>query len=193
MPQSRSAKSRSSVRIISGRWRGRRIPVVGNGVRPTGDRIRETLFNWLQSDIQGTRCLDMFAGSGALGLEALSRGAVQVTFVDTNSSAVRQIRQMLDELDTQAGQVIQGNAMTVNYAGQGPFELVFVDPPFGSLDLSILCTLIEESGCLADPARIYLETQRRDASFEVPNGWSLKRERKSGQVWFGLFERSISS
>lgn len=193
MPQSRSAKSRSSVRIISGRWRGRRIPVVGNGVRPTGDRIRETLFNWLQSDIQGTRCLDMFAGSGALGLEALSRGAVQVTFVDTNASAVRQIRQMLDELDTQAGQVIQGNAMTVNYAGQGPFELVFVDPPFGSLDLSILCTLLEESGCLADPARIYLETQRRDASFEVPNGWSLKRERKSGQVWFGLFERSISS
>jgi 16S rRNA (guanine966-N2)-methyltransferase len=166
---------------------------VGNGVRPTGDRIRETLFNWLQSDIQGTRCLDMFAGSGALGLEALSRGAVQVTFVDTNASAVRQIRQMLDELDTQAGQVIQGNATTVNYAGQGPFELVFVDPPFGSLDLSILCTLLEESGCLADPARIYLETQRRDASFEVPNGWSLKRERKSGQVWFGLFERSISS
>ena len=193
MPQSRSAKSRSSVRIISGRWRGRRIPVVGNGVRPTGDRIRETLFNWLQSDMQGIRCLDMFAGSGALGLEALSRGAVQVTFVDTNSSAVRQIRQMLDEFDTQAGQVIQGNAMTVNYAGQGPFELVFVDPPFGSLDLSILCTLIEESGCLADPARIYLETQRRNASFEVPNGWSLKRERKSGQVWFGLFERSISS
>ncbi len=193
MSRPRSPKPLSSIRIISGQWRGRRIPVLADGVRPTGDRVRETLFNWLQPYVVGSRCLDLFAGAGALGLEALSRGAESVTFVDQDARAVRQLKETLSALASHSGRVLKANALTLDYAACGPFDLVFLDPPFGSLDLGNLCTLLETSGSLATPARIYMEMRRQDALPELPEGWDTLREREAGQVRFALLERAPMS
>src|SRR5690625_7049582 len=127
------------IRIISGRWRGRRLKVPGlPGLRPSGDRVRETLFNWLQWDIAGARCLDLFAGTGALGLEALSRGAAKVTFVERNRKLVAALRELAASWPGGEGmEVVQGDVAgwLASQAGRNhdaSFDLVFIDPPFSS-------------------------------------------------------------
>lgn len=181
---------RGDLRIIGGRWRGRRLSLLTqSGVRPTGDRVRETLFNWLAPIIDGARCLDLFAGSGALGLEALSRGADDVIFVERDAAVARQLARSLEQLDCRDATVIHGDAMRFLNEQREPFDIVFVDPPFGDIDLGNLCTLLER-GWLAHGARIYLEMSRRDDLPDLPAGWVVDRDKTAGQVRFALAIRA---
>ncbi|MEE4184450.1 MAG: 16S rRNA (guanine(966)-N(2))-methyltransferase RsmD [Gammaproteobacteria bacterium] len=185
----RANKNAAAVRVIAGHWRGRKIPVQGDGIRPTGDRVRETLFNWLAPVLTDARCLDWFAGSGALGIEALSRGAAHCVFVERDPAAASALRACLGRLGAAAGDVFAGNATAVLRTLPGPFDIVFVDPPFDGPDICNLCTLLEQSGLLADSSRIYLEMRRTSESPALPPNWRSLRQKNAGQVSFMLAER----
>ena len=178
------------LRIIGGSLRGRkwRFPEAP-GLRPTPDRVRETLFNWLQMRVAGTRCLDLFAGSGALGLEALSRGAARVTFCEPNVAASLALRETLQRFGvaTQA-EVLERSAERALQDLPGPFDLAFLDPPFGA-DLLGPCTAaLAKCGLLAPGAFVYLETPARAPLPALPAHWRLHREGKAGEVGYYLFE-----
>jgi len=161
------------------------------GLRPTPDRIRETLFNWLQNDIPGARCLDLFAGSGALGLEALSRFADSVLFCDNNSEAVRCLRGNLQLLGSQGAEVHQRQAQDLLRAGPAdkPFEIVFLDPPFNKGLLAPCMELLETQGWLAPYAKIYLESES-GLTLSLPANWQILREKTAGQVCYRLAQRT---
>lgn len=185
-----SAGRPGQLRIIAGRWRGRRVPVPPNsGIRPTSDRIRETLFNWIAPIIEGARCLDLFAGSGALGLEALSRGARETVFVERDAVAAGHIGSCLDLLECPHARIVHGDALRFLTGDPSRFDIVFLDPPFGDIDLGNLCTLLER-GWLVDGARIYLELSRRDDLPELPPEWVVEREKTAGGVRFALARRA---
>jgi 16S rRNA (guanine966-N2)-methyltransferase len=179
------------LRIIGGRWRSRRLhfPDVP-GLRPTPDRVRETLFNWLTPLLPGARCLDLFAGSGALGLEALSRGAAEVLFVEHHDSIARQLEANLKMLDNRGGRVVQTDAERwLQDASQeiaSGFDIVFLDPPFGQNRLPTLCSQLHQHGWLARDARIYLEAER-DAKLCLPAHWQLLREKFAGRIAYRLY------
>ena len=182
----------NSIRIIGGRFRGRRLRFPNaTGLRPTADRLRETLFNWLQFEIEGARCLDLFAGSGALGLEALSRGAAFVRFVDQAPVVVRQLRENLGLLGVnEQAEVVRGDAARLlRGRPEQPFDLVFLDPPYVLRTLPKLCHLLEENGWLADTAWIYLEQESHRPWFGLPAGWSVHREAVAGQAACRLVRR----
>ncbi len=177
---------RASLRIIAGQWRGRRIPLSDEApVRPTGDRIRETLFNWLTPVIRGARCLDLFAGTGALGLEALSRGAAAVAFVEHDSKLAASLERTLQRFGTDGGTVHCMDALRYLRSVPQPFDVVFLDPPFDSGDLENLCKLLDQ-GWLAPGARVYLEMSRDRAFPVLPPGWSVLRDKKAGKVRYAL-------
>ena len=158
------------------------------GLRPTGDRIRETLFNWLAPHIQGARCADLFAGSGALGLEALSRGAAHCDFVDSAVAALSGIRQHLRTLDAQdAGTCHTLTAQQFLQQTREPYDIVFVDPPFKLPLVEPVCELLAASGLLAEAAFVYIETASTEPPPCVPLQWSLHREKVSSGVTYRLF------
>lgn len=174
-------------RIIAGQWRGRRLSFPAlEGVRPTADRVRETLFNWLQPIIQGARCLDLFAGSGALGLEALSRGAASVTFVDRQPAVVRAIASHLEVLGNSDGLAVCARTEMFLQTAVGPFDIVFLDPPFGTDLLPGLCQMIEDEHCLSPGGRVYLEHAAAAAPPALPPGWQLLRSARAGNVRYHL-------
>jgi 16S rRNA (guanine966-N2)-methyltransferase len=179
------------LRIIGGRWRGRKLdfPDV-EGLRPTPDRVRETLFNWLQNDIVGARCLDLFAGSGALGLEALSRGATRVVLVDSSRLVTQQLESHLRTL--QCNDAVVVNLPAQGFLDRGPggahFDVVFLDPPFAQGLLAPCCRQLEDGGWLASHALIYTEAEK-GLPLEVPANWRLHRELTAGQVCCRLFQR----
>ena len=175
------------LRIIGGRWRGTRLrfPAVA-AIRPTPDRVRETLFNWLAPVIGGARCLDLFAGSGALGLEALSRGAQKVTFVDRDPRIAAYLRETLARLDSTSGTVMVADAQRFVQGIGGPFEVVFLDPPFGEGLLSPLCVQLESTGWLAAGAFIYIESEAEAGDPVLPPGWTLHRRGRAGKVGYYL-------
>ena len=174
------------VRIIGGLHRGRRLPFADlPGLRPTGDRVRETLFNWLQPYIGGARCLDLFAGSGALGLEAASRGASKVVMIDTALAAVRQLEKNRRELGLEQVSVIRADALQWLEQDAMPFDIIFLDPPFDADLLQPLCQRLN-MGWLADGAHIYLEDAAAREMPQLPEGWGLKKHKSAGQVHFGL-------
>ncbi|RPE01472.1 16S rRNA (guanine(966)-N(2))-methyltransferase [Candidatus Pantoea deserta] len=178
------------IRIIGGRWRGRKLPVPDSaGLRPTTDRVRETLFNWLAPVLQQARCLDCFAGSGALGLEALSRHAASVTLLELERPVAQQLEKNLATLNASDAQVI--NANTLNWlAGSGqPYDVVFVDPPFRKGLLEQTLQLLEQNGWLAEEAMIYVESEVEQGTPPVPAGWTLHREKIAGQVAYRLYHR----
>jgi 16S rRNA (guanine966-N2)-methyltransferase len=175
------AKS-NSIRIISGQWRGRRLPVLEHdGLRPSTDRVRETLFNWLMHDINGARCLDLFAGSGALGLECLSRGAENTVFVESEKRVAQQLEQNLQSLKAlDNGLVLNQNALNVvRQPAQKPFDLIFLDPPFDSDLLSQVMPLLCDNGWLADNALVYVEQPSKQDPCPTPN-WTVYKEGKAG-------------
>jgi len=185
----------SSLRIIAGQWRGRRLqfPTI-DGLRPTPDRVRETLFNWLMPVIAGTRCLDLFAGSGALGLEALSRGAAAATFVDQSTQVKQSILANLHLLGCEQAQVYAAD--TLNWLqhppqGAGPYDLVFLDPPFRKDLLKACAARLEEQSLLRDQAWIYIEAEQELRSLPVPDNWRLHRHKIAGQVQYALFQREL--
>ena len=174
------------VRIIAGQWKGRRLKLVTAGIRPTPNRIRETLFNWLAPVIEGRRGADLFAGTGALGIEALSRGAAQMAFVERHRTVARRLRKVLQEFDCTAGQVFNTDAVGFLQGEPKGFDLVFLDPPFDGPNLENLCTLLGSRGWLAPEAYVYLETGHRQGLPSLPDSWELLRQQSAGEVIYAL-------
>lgn len=186
--QRRQQKGSGTLRIIGGDWRGRRLEFPSSpNLRPTGDRIRETLFNWLAAEVSGSRCLDLFAGSGALGLEALSRGARHCTFLETSSAAIEGINAHLSLLNAvDRGRVINTNALSWR---DDPFDIVFVDPPFSdNLAIDSLKHLINNQ-LLTDSALVYLEVASTASLEDLPPALSIIRDKQSGAVRYLLLEQ----
>ena len=156
------------------------------GLRPTSERIRETLFNWLATFIEGSRCLDLFAGTGALGLEALSRGAGEVVFVETSVRAARILQESADALVATGARLHRIDAFKFLQGEPQLFDIVFLDPPFATGWLEDLCGLLDEGGWLADGARIYLEQKRDRPLPELPAGWTILNDKTAGQVRYAL-------
>jgi len=183
------------IRIIGGTHRGRRLAFPdAAGLRPTPDRVRETLFNWLMPHLPGARCLDLFAGSGALGLEAVSRGARDVVLVDANPAVVTSLQENLRLLgETERARVIRSDALAfLRKETDAPFDIVFLDPPYATDLLPEAVRLLEAGGWLADPAWIYIETpvaRGQGALPPLPANWSLQREKQAGQVGYHLLRR----
>jgi 16S rRNA (guanine966-N2)-methyltransferase len=188
----RGAQSRT-LRIIGGAWRGRRFrfPDVPD-IRPTPDRVRETLFNWLGRDVQQSRCLDLFAGSGALGLEALSRGAASVLFVEQVAVAMQDLQERLTEWKASGATVVRSDALQFLRAERDrgdTFDIVFLDPPFTQDLLPAAARLLEERGWLAREALIYVEAPAREALPPLPVGWRQMKAKQAGEVGYHLYAR----
>jgi 16S rRNA (guanine966-N2)-methyltransferase len=180
--------SRGRLRIVAGIWRSRVLEIPDlPGLRPTSERIRETLFNWLAPNIAGARCLDLFAGTGALGLEALSRGAASAVFVEKSKAATDTLRKNIATLEADGAQVKMAAAIEfLNSAGHDSFDVVFLDPPFAHDNVGELCRLIDEQGLLAGGAHVYLEQDRGRPEPSLPMGWSVIKNRTAGNVRYTL-------
>ncbi|WP_409309276.1 16S rRNA (guanine(966)-N(2))-methyltransferase [Pectobacterium sp. B1J-3] len=190
MAKKNASSAAGQIRIIGGQWRGRKLPVPESpGLRPTTDRVRETLFNWLAPVIQEARCLDCFAGSGALGLEALSRYAAHATLLETERAIAQQLTQNLALLRAENARVI--NTDTLRWLAQAgePFDVVFLDPPFRKDLLNNTLSLLEQQGWLAAEAWIYVETEAENTQLAIPDNWQLHREKIAGQVAYRLYIR----
>lgn len=182
-----STKSTSKLRIIGGEWRSRQLPIPDvEGLRPTTDRVRETVFNWLNFEVPGARCLDLFCGSGALGLEALSRGAKECTFVELNKGVAQQIQQNLHTLNAPHGKVVHSDALTFLQGLGEAFDLIFLDPPFrkGLLDLVIPRL---NAGWVKPGGHIYIERETEKDIDQLPDNWQLVKEKTAGQLTFSLY------
>jgi 16S rRNA (guanine966-N2)-methyltransferase len=176
------------LRIVAGKWRSRLLPVANvEGLRPTSERIRETLFNWLTPTIVGSRCLDLFAGSGALGLEALSRGAASVLFVERSKTATIALEDCLVALSDDHGTVCQADALTfLRGVAPAEYDLVFLDPPFASDMVAEMCRLLAKGGWLKSGAHIYFEQDKKQSLPALPDGWHLLKEKMTGNVRYSL-------
>ncbi len=188
--QGRRGASARTLRIIGGVWRGRRLRFPPSPeIRPTPDRVRETLFNWLAARVPGARCLDLFAGSGALGLEALSRGAAHVTFVERDLEAAREIRARLAQWGAHGASVEHADARGfLQRRPAAAFDIVLLDPPFASALLGETAARLEQGGWLSDGALVYLESAA-GAAPPVPAGWTLLKTKRAGEVGYHLYSR----
>lgn len=184
-PAPRSAPGK--VRIIAGRLRGSRLAVPdAPGLRPTPDRVRTTLFNWLQPVIEGAQCLDLYAGSGALGIEALSRGAAEVVLVESDPRLAAALRANLERLRQPNGRVVNADARTQLAQPGARYDLVFVDPPFAQDLWTATLEGLARGGSLKPGALVYVEAPV-DAAYAVPAGWTLWRESTAGAVRYVLW------
>lgn len=185
----------NSIRIIAGQWRGRRLPVLDiDGLRPSTDRVRETLFNWLMHDIASARCLDLFAGSGALGLECLSRGADSAVFIESDKRIASQLQQNLQTLNgLDRGDVVSQSA--INFLRRPParrFDLVFLDPPFDSDLLVQAMPLLEQNSWLADGALVYVEQSSNKDVELPPQNWTIYKEGKAGYCRYTVYRAEFA-
>ena len=186
-----AAGSAGKLRIVAGTLRGSRIDVVDQeGLRPTSDRVRETLFNWLAPMIEGARCLDLFAGTGALGIEACSRGAAECVFVERDRGLAKKLEETLARLKVEGARVVCADAL--NWLGQpaGVFDLVFLDPPFAGDLWAEAARRLEANGWLGASAWIYVEAPQGTRPM-LPANWALHREGKAGAVQFALYRRGV--
>jgi 16S rRNA (guanine966-N2)-methyltransferase len=179
----------SELRIVGGTWRSRKLGFTpAEGLRPTADRIRETLFNWLAPTIIGARCVDLFAGSGALGLEALSRGAAHCDFVDTSKSVQQQVSQHLQTLEAMSrGRCFVDSAQNYLSSEKIPVDIAFIDPPFALGMAGPVCRSLSSSGLLAREAWVYVETPKAEEVAELPANWSVYRDKVAGDVAYRLY------
>ncbi|MGR5066171.1 16S rRNA (guanine(966)-N(2))-methyltransferase RsmD [Photobacterium sp. DNB22_13_2] len=178
------------VRIISGRWRGRKLPVHDvEGLRPTTDRVKETVFNWLAQDIIDSRCLDLFTGSGSLSFEALSRGASHVTMLELDKKAAEQLEINRATLEADNAKVLNTDSLAFLKQPGTPHDVVFIDPPFRKSLLDEVITLLEQNSWLSPHAVIYIEAEKEFGEPVTPAHWHLHREKTAGQVCYRLFER----
>lgn len=184
---------RHSVRIIGGSWRGRRIAVPDlPGLRPTPDRVRETLFNWLQFDIAQTRCLDLFAGTGVLGFEALSRGAAEVVFVEQAESAARSLHEHIGQFGAGGHARVRSMDATRFLAGPADaFDVVFLDPPFAQGLVPPSLAALAAGPWLRSGGFAYVESERTAGEPLPPAGWSLTRSKYAGEVGYHLMRRGV--
>ncbi len=181
----------NKIRIIGGQWRSRLISFEdAPGLRPTPGRLRETLFNWLQHDVVGSECLDLFAGSGALGFEAASRGAARVVQVELNSRVCACLGGNRDVLNASQIKVVNQNVESyLNGLCGEKFDLVFMDPPFGKAYVEKTCQQLEMTGCLSEYAKIYIEAEKSLELQDVPIDWALLKSSKAGDVVCYLYQR----
>jgi 16S rRNA (guanine966-N2)-methyltransferase len=176
------------LRIIGGTWRGRKLRFPASAeIRPTPDRVRETLFNWLGARTCGARCLDLFAGSGALGLEALSRGAAHVTFVEHDETAARALRARLSEWQARDARVERQDALGFLAGAAQPFDIAFLDPPFGSELLTQAALRLAQGEWLRPGALIYVECAARAGAPPVPGSFGALKAKQAGEVGYYLF------
>ena len=178
--------SANEVRIVGGTWRSRRIRFTPReGLRPTPDRVRETLFNWLGQDLTGLACLDLFAGSGALGFEAASRGARRVVMVERDRGAFDALRANKALLDATQVELVRGDALEFVQSGNGLFDVIFLDPPFDADYWARLASGLP--GLMATDARVYCES---GAAVEWGEGWQVAKSGRAGQVTYQLLRRA---
>lgn len=178
------------VRLISGKWKGRRLPVLdAAGLRPTSDRVKETLFNWLMQDVPGSTVLDCFAGSGSLGLEALSRYADFVLLLEKEAKAANLLKQHLKSLGSAEAEVLQTDTLLwLQKPATRQFDLVFIDPPFRQ-DMALpCCKALAEQGWLKPGALVYMETEKELALDQLPVDWVLLKEKVAGQLAYRLWQ-----
>jgi 16S rRNA (guanine966-N2)-methyltransferase len=187
------SKPSGTVRIISGRFRGRKLPVLDvQGLRPTTDKNREMLFSWLLPYILDAKCLDAFAGSGGLGFEALSRYAESCTFIELNKNVAKKVADNIQLLDLTSQQaiVMQGNTLhTLNNLGQ-TYDLIFLDPPFNENLLSETIERINENALLSIDGVIYIECEGQGGNYFVPENWQLIKEKRSAQILARIYQRT---
>ena len=176
------------LRIVAGNWRSRLLQIADvPGLRPTSERIRETLFNWLAPGIHGARCLDLCAGTGALGLEALSRGAGELVFVERSAVAFRTLESNIALLGGTNAEVLNVDAREYLLGPiTKPFDIVFLDPPFAADLYDELCRLLTEQRWLADGARIYIEMDKDQPELLIPSGWQVLKNKTAGKVRYML-------
>ena len=178
-----------SIRLIAGKHRGRKLPVImAQGLRPTTDRVKETVFNWLMPYIHNSRCLDCFAGSGSLGFEALSRGASEVTLLELNKQASAQLNQNKVLLNADNLTIHHTDSLSYLKNPSGLYNIVFIDPPFNQGLIEETVSLIN-NGWLAEKALIYVEMENQ-GQFQFPQDWLLLKENVAGQVAYRLFEKT---
>ena len=181
-------KASGNIRIIAGEYRGRKLPVLmADGLRPTTDRVKETVFNWLMPYIQNSICLDCFAGSGSLGFEAISRGANSVTMIELDTKAAQQLKNNQQLLKAEHVQVQQTDALSFIKGNQQRFSLVFIDPPFRQGLVAKTAQLLTLSS-LAENAIIYVEMETENALLPLPSSWRLLKEKVAGQVSYRLYQ-----
>lgn len=184
-------RGQGRLRIIAGQWRSRKLTFPDrDDLRPTPDRIRETLFNWLQTDVPGSRCLDLFAGSGALGFEAASRGASEVVMVEQSREAASALARNAGLLDAAKVELVVADAVVWLMNNQRVFDIVFLDPPFTDDLLGECCEMLERGNNLAEDARIYIEHAVGDNEFVIPDNWQCIKSKSAGQVAYKLFRRA---
>lgn len=190
--KNQSQKNKGQCRIIAGKWRGRKISFDdAEGLRPTTDRIRETVFNWLQPFLVKSRCLDCFAGSGVLGFEALSRGAEKVIFLDQNEKTISNLKKNISALDAEAAELHCVDALQwLKLQNKETFDLIFLDPPFATDLLVETCALLNQSSCLVDGAIIYLE-HNINSKIDLPENWCSLKKKKAGQVAYQLLQCKV--
>ena len=176
------------IRIIAGDWRGRKLPVADiPGLRPTSDRVRETVFNWLAPYIPGARVLDCFSGTGALSLEALSRGAREAVMLEMATPAVNTLKSNLAMLKAGNGNVVDTDSLRfLNQPAEQPFDVIFLDPPFRQGLLEETCRLLSDNNYLHADSIIYVEVEKELNPLPVPETWQLIKSKNAGQVSFNL-------
>ncbi|MBM4208095.1 MAG: 16S rRNA (guanine(966)-N(2))-methyltransferase RsmD [Gammaproteobacteria bacterium] len=182
----------NQIRIIGGQWRSRLIIFADTpGLRPTPNRVRETLFNWLQYDIPGSRCLDLYAGSGALGYEAASRGAKEVIQIEQDSRTCRALQENIANLNTSQINAVQSDVLQYLSEQQAsPFDIVFLDPPFNQNLVTPTCRCLEEKGWLTQNSLIYVEMESgKTLENTIPDNWQLMKSKTAGKVCYQLFKR----
>lgn len=184
--------SLGSLRIIAGKWRGRKLDVLDvDGLRPTPNRVRETLFNWLQPSIGSARCLDLFAGSGALGFESASRGAEQVDMVDLDAKITKQLQTNCQILTTDNCYVSHSSAQQFLANNSKQYDIVFIDPPFQTNLWAEIAELLVKHNVLAESAHIYIECPSKGDFPELPSHWQLLKDKKAGEVRYCLYRTKV--
>ncbi|MBF0264971.1 MAG: 16S rRNA (guanine(966)-N(2))-methyltransferase RsmD [Gammaproteobacteria bacterium] len=181
----------NTIRIIGGEWRGRKVKFASEkGLRPTLDRVRETLFNWLQADINQANCLDLFSGSGALSFEALSRGAKQVDIVEINSTSAQLIRDNLAKFNCQHANVFLQSAQEFikqQTVKSQAYDIVFLDPPFNQALLVPICLSLDNSSLIQTNTIIYIESEVQLDIGKLPENWQCYREKQTKNLSYYLF------
>ena len=184
-------KYSSKVRIIGGKWRGRKLPFPNlEFLRPTPDRVRETLFNWLAPIIDGAYCLDLFAGSGALGFEALSRGAGKVIFVDSEPQIIEQLKANQQILNCENIEIYNMSAEKYLQQANQPFDVIFLDPPFQQQAIPKYFQLLAKKNLIKPKGYIYIETGHMLDSSCLPQNWQIIKQKRAGRISYCLVQVS---
>ncbi|MFT7109506.1 MAG: 16S rRNA (guanine966-N2)-methyltransferase [Psychrobacter glaciei] len=187
-------KTGSRLRIIGGKWRSRMLPIADvEGLRPTTDRVRETVFNWLQPYLYGANVLDVFAGSGVLGFEALSREAASATLIEKNKLAIKNLNENAKTLGAQNISIIQTDALIWLTSCTEQFDVIFLDPPFNKGLLPDCINLINDNNLVKTNSWVYIESEGNLSDLPIPRHWHLFREKQAGMVMLRLFKVEAST